>query len=174
MKNKRKSDGTIIKESMGIIPIVLQTLLDQRKATRKKIKQTNDDNKKKVLDGFQLAYKVTANSVYGQMGAKSSSVFFKKIAACTTAIGRERIDDARIGVKRWAEEEGYDEPDIVYGDTDSVYFSAYKSLEEDIKSGKLPWTKDSVISLYDRIGDEVNTSFPDFVEKFNNAGGNIL
>ena len=138
VKNKRTSDGTIIKESMGIIPIVLQTLLDQRAATRKKIKQTNDDNKKKVLDGFQLAYKVTANSVYGQMGAKTSSVFFKKIAACTTAIGRERIDDASIGVKRWAKEEGYHEPDIVYGDTDSVFvkFSRKHKDTGEILEGK--------------------------------------
>ena len=138
VKNKRTDDGKIIKESMGIIPIVLQTFLDERKATRKKIKETNDDNKKKVLDGFQLAYKVTANSVYGQMGAKTSGVFFKKIAACTTAIGRERIDDASIGVKRWAEEEGYHEPDIVYGDTDSVFvkFSRKHKDTGEILEGK--------------------------------------
>ena len=138
VKNQRTEEGEIIKESMGIIPIVLQTLLDQRKATRKKIKQTNDDNKKKVLDGFQLAYKVTANSVYGQMGAKTSPVFFKKIAACTTAIGRERIDDASIGVKRWAEEEGYHEPEIVYGDTDSVFvkFSRKHKDTGEILEGK--------------------------------------
>ena len=52
--------------------------LDKRKSTRKKIKLTKDENKKNVLDGFQLAYKVTANSVYGQMGAKTSPVFFKR------------------------------------------------------------------------------------------------
>ena len=108
-------------KSQGIIPIVLQTLLDQRKATRARIRDTNDDNKKKVLDGLQLAYKITANSVYGQMGAKTSPIFFKKIAACTTAIGRERIDDASDGVKLWAKEKGYYEPDIIYGDTDSVF-----------------------------------------------------
>jgi len=105
----------------GIIPTILQTLLDQRKATRKRIKQTDNEDKKKVLDGLQLAYKVTANSVYGQMGAKTSSICFKKIAACTTAIGRERIEDASVGVKRWAESAGYHEPEIVYGDTDSVF-----------------------------------------------------
>ena len=53
----------------GIIPTILQTLLDQRKATRKKIKQTDNEDKKKVLDGLQLAYKIKANSVYRQMGA---------------------------------------------------------------------------------------------------------
>ena len=122
----------------GIIPTILQTLLDQRKATRKKIKQTDNEDKKKVLDGLQLAYKITANSVYGQMGAKTSSIFFKKIAACTTAIGRERIDDASIGVKRWAKEEGYYEPEIVYGDTDSVFvkFSRKHKDTGEILEGK--------------------------------------
>ena len=85
------------------------------------IKKTSDENKKKVLDGLQLAYKITANSVYGQMGAKTSSIFFKKIAACTTSIGRERIYDARDGVVEWADTFGYNKPEVVYGDTDSVF-----------------------------------------------------
>ena len=122
------------KEDRGIIPTILQTLLDQRKATRKRIKETDNEDKKKVLDGLQLAYKVTANSVYGQMGAKTSSIFFKKIAACTTAIGRERIDDASIGVKSWAKEKGYEEPEIVYGDTDSVFV---KFSRKDKDTGKI-------------------------------------
>ena len=78
--------------------------------------------RKKVLDGFSdLAYKVTANSVYGQMGAKTSSIFFKKIAACTTSIGRQRIYDAKYGVVEWAEKNGYNKPEVVYGITDSVF-----------------------------------------------------
>ena len=109
------------KEANGIIPTILQTLLDERKNTRKKIKLTDDEDKKKVLDGLQLAYKVTANSVYGQMGAKTSSICFKKIAACTTSIGRQRIYDAKEGVKEWADAENYHPPEVVYGDTDSVF-----------------------------------------------------
>ena len=45
----------------------------------------------------------------------------KKIAACTTSVGRKRIDDADKGVKDWAKSVGYEEPEIVYGDTDSVF-----------------------------------------------------
>ena len=121
-------------KSQGIIPIVLQTLLDQRKNTRKRINKTDDENKKKVLDGLQLAYKVTANSVYGQMGAKTSSIFFKKIAACTTAIGRERIYDAEKGVKDWALAENYNLPEVIYGDTDSVFVKFSRKHHE---TGKL-------------------------------------
>ena len=105
----------------GIVPTILNTLLEQRRNTRKRIKLTDDEDKKKVLDGLQLAYKVTANSVYGQMGAKTSSISFKKLAACTTAIGRQRIYDARDGVKEWAIATGHHPPEVVYGDTDSVF-----------------------------------------------------
>ena len=60
--------------------------------------------------------------MYGQLGAKTSSVYMKKIAACTTSIGRQRITvDAQLGVKEWAKNIGYEEPDIIYGDTDSVF-----------------------------------------------------
>jgi DNA polymerase elongation subunit (family B) len=52
---------------------------------------------------------------------------------------------------------------IIYGDTDSCYFSAYKTLQKEIEAGKLPWTKESVIQLYDQIGEEVNTTFPQFM-----------
>jgi DNA polymerase elongation subunit (family B) len=113
----------------GIIPRILKTLLDERSATKKLIKQAKTDDKKKVLDGLQLAYKVTANSVYGQMGAKTSSIFFKKIAACTTAIGRQRIYDAENGTIEWAEsaentlisKDVKKKVEIIYGDTDSVF-----------------------------------------------------
>ena len=122
----KPKDGKI-----GIVPTVLKSLLDERKQTRALAKKTPDENKKKVLDGLQLAYKVTANSVYGQMGARTSSMFFKKIAACTTSIGRERIYDAASGVKEWALENDYKPPEVVYGDTDSVFvkFSREKKNE---------------------------------------------
>ena len=85
------------------------------------MKNEKDDFKKKVLDGLQLAYKVTSNSVYGQLGAKTSGIFKMNLAACTTSVGRSRIYDASRGVKEWANKKGYKEPEVVYGDTDSVY-----------------------------------------------------
>ena len=50
---------------------------------------------KKVLDGLQLAYKVTCNSLYGQVGATTSPICFKELAACTTATGRKMVITAR-------------------------------------------------------------------------------
>ncbi len=52
---------------------------------------------------------------------------------------------------------------IIYGDTDSCYFSAYKTLKKDIDSGAIPWTKETVIQLYDQIAEEVNSTFPQFM-----------
>ncbi len=77
---------------------------------------TYDNFTKAVLDGLQNAYKVTANSLYGQIGAKTSPIYLKDIAACTTATGRNMI----LKAKRFLEE-NYPGCNIVYGDTDSLF-----------------------------------------------------
>ena len=120
-KSVRNEEGIIEKESMGILPTVLDHLLSSRKSVKRQIKKESNPDKVKVLDGLQLAYKVTANSVYGQLGFKRSTIFKKEIAASTTSIGREHIYDAKRGVYEWAESQNLPKPDIVYGDTDSVF-----------------------------------------------------
>ena len=72
----------------AIMPSILEELLIARKTTRKLIPQQSDEFMKNVLDKRQLGYKVTANSLYGQCGAKTSTFYEKDIAACTTATGR--------------------------------------------------------------------------------------
>ena len=51
---------------------------------------------------------------------------------------------------------------IIYGDTD-LYFSAYEVLKKEINDGSIPWTKESVIKLYDQVCEEVNGSFKKFM-----------
>jgi len=75
-------------EGKAIMPSILEELLKARKTTRKQIPLQTDDFMKNVLDKRQLGYKVTANSLYGQCGAKTSTFYEKDIAACTTATGR--------------------------------------------------------------------------------------
>lgn len=77
---------------------------------------TYDDFTKAVLDGLQLAYKVTANSLYGQIGAKTSPIYLKDIAACTTATGRNMI----LKAKKFLED-NYVGVNIVYGDSVTGY-----------------------------------------------------
>ena len=78
-------------EAEGIMPSILKELLKARKDTRKLIPQQTDEFMKNVLDQRQLGYKVTANSLYGQCGAKTSTFYEKDIAACTTATGRKLL-----------------------------------------------------------------------------------
>jgi hypothetical protein len=54
---------------------------------------------------------------------------------------------------------------IIYGDTDSAYFSAYSPLKKEIDSGAIQWDKENIIDLYNKIADEVNVSFPNFMTK---------
>ena len=115
----------------GVMPAILEELLAARKATRKLIPKQTDEFMKNVLDKRQLSIKVTANSMYGQTGAKTSSFYEKDCAASTTATGRKLLTYARRVI-----EEAYadsivettkygqvkSDAEYVYGDTDSVFF----------------------------------------------------
>lgn len=68
-----------------------------------------------VLDSLQLAYKITANSLYGQTGSRTSQIYMKDIAACTTARGREMIMIA----KKFVEDEH--DCEVIYGDSVMPY-----------------------------------------------------
>jgi DNA polymerase delta subunit 1 len=86
----KKKDG-----EMGVMPSILSKLLKQRKATKKLMGKEKDNFMKSIYDGQQLAYKVTANSLYGQIGSSVSPIYFKQIAASTTSTGREMLELAR-------------------------------------------------------------------------------
>lgn len=73
-------------DKVGILPSILEHLLSTRKKVKDALKIEKDSFKRKVLDGRQLALKITANSVYGFTGAQIgklpcleiSSVYFKQ------------------------------------------------------------------------------------------------
>jgi DNA polymerase elongation subunit (family B) len=117
--------------TVGILPLTLDILLKKRKETRKLMEKTEDESQKSVLNGLQLAYKVVANSVYGQCGSSTSPIRKLEVAACTTAAGRQRIRDAKMIVE--TEFGG----EVIYGDTDSIFIKfATKDLTESIELGK--------------------------------------
>lgn len=111
---------------VGILPTILQELVSQRRMTRARIKDVTDPFQKAVLDGLQLAYKVTANSLYGQMGAVTSPLYMKDLAACTTSAGREMLKKAKAFM-----ETQYD-ADVIYGDSDSIFcvFPSVREMED--------------------------------------------
>jgi DNA polymerase elongation subunit (family B) len=117
--------------TIGLLPLTLDILLKKRKETRKLMETTEDDAQKSVLNGLQLAYKVVANSVYGQCGSRTSPIRSLEVAASTTAAGRDRIQDA----KRIVETEFGGE--VIYGDTDSIFIKFQTTnLEESMKLGQ--------------------------------------
>jgi len=125
-------------EEKAIMPSILQELLKARKDTRKMIEKTDDDFMKNVLDKRQLAYKVTANSLYGQLGAKTSTFYEPDIAASTTATGRLLLTYAKRVVEECYGDATVDskyglintKAEYVYGDTDSVFFTFNLSDKE--------------------------------------------
>jgi len=119
------------KQGKAIMPSILEELLASRKATRKMISQETDDFMKNILDKRQLSYKLTANSLYGQCGAKTSTFYEKDVAAATTSTGRKLLTYAKRVI-----EESYGDlvvdtkygkmksnAEYIYGDTDSVFFT---------------------------------------------------
>jgi DNA polymerase elongation subunit (family B) len=58
-----------IQQPQGTIPRILEMLLSSRKKTRKLAEAEPDEFRKALLDAQQLAYKLTANSLYGQLGS---------------------------------------------------------------------------------------------------------
>jgi len=128
----RFAQPNISGEGQAIMPSILKELLKARKDTRKLIPQQTDDFMKNVLDQRQLGYKVTANSLYGQCGAKTSTFYEKDIAACTTAIGRKLLTYAKKIIEecygnRICQTKHYGKvktsAEYIYGDTDSVFFT---------------------------------------------------
>lgn len=66
-----------------------------RRADIVRVEQTYGYDVIAVLEGLQMAYKVVCNSLYGQMGATTSPICYKELAACTTATGRRMVCHAR-------------------------------------------------------------------------------
>lgn len=112
------------------------------------IKDTYTEFQKAVLDGLQNAYKVTANSLYGQIGARTSQIYLKDIAACTTATGRKMIMLARDYILK-----NYD-AEVIYGDTDSLFVKfAVKDENGNYITGKqaVPRSRELGIEVSDKI-----------------------
>ena len=55
--------------------------------------------------------------------------------------------------------------DLLVKNTDSVYFSAWPLIADEVRAGTMEWNKDICVQLYDTIADGVNESFPGFMER---------
>ena len=108
----------------GSLPTIVAKLLAARKAKREELKRTADPFKKALLDAEQNAYKITANSLYGQLGSGTFKVRLQHLAASVTAYGRKQILFAKEVLEKFYGSSAGDprcDAKIVYGDTDSVF-----------------------------------------------------
>jgi len=161
------ANGTIFKyDRKGIIPALLERWYAERKEMQKKLKEAETDEDKAYWDKRQLVKKINLNSLYGALLNPGCRFFDKRIGQSTTLTGRG-IAHHMDGHVNEAITGRYDHVGeaIIYGDTDSVYFSAWPMVREDVEAGRMEWNKNICIQLYDTIADSVNESFPAFMER---------
>jgi DNA polymerase elongation subunit (family B) len=102
MKTKIKAGTRVCRyaqDQIGTIPKIVAGLLAARKAKRKEGEKESDPFRKALLDSEQLAYKLTANSLYGQLGSGTFKVRLRPLAASVTAYGRKQIMFAKAAIE---------------------------------------------------------------------------
>jgi DNA polymerase elongation subunit (family B) len=163
------ANGTIFShEFAGVIPGLLERWYAERKEMQGKLQQAIDAGNKveqEFWDKRQLVKKINLNSLYGALLNPGCRFFDIRIGQSTTLTGRcitkhmaAKTNEIICG------EYDYRGKSVIYGDTDSVYFSAYEPLKEEIEAGKIPWSEESVTQLYDSVAEEVNKSFTKYMQ----------
>ena len=161
------ANGTIFSyEQKAVVPGLLERWYAERKELQAKKKESTTEEDKAFWDKRQLVKKINLNSLYGAILNPGCRFFDKRIGQSTTLTGRiiAKHMDAYINECITGE---YDHtgPAIIYGDTDSCYFSAWPAVKEEVAAGRMEWSKETCIQLYDSIADQVNASFPAFMER---------
>ena len=160
------ANGTIFTyEREAVIPGLLKRWYAERKQMQAKLKECDNKDDEEYWDKRQLVKKINLNSLYGAILNPGCRFFDKRIGQSTTLTGRAiaRHMDAYVNECITGQ---YDHTGdaIIYGDTDSCYFTAYPVLKPEIDAGTMTWSKEIAIQLYDSIADQVNASFPGFME----------
>jgi DNA polymerase elongation subunit (family B) len=160
------ANGTIYTyEREGVIPGLLSRWYSERKDLQKKLKEATTPEDREFYDKRQLVRKILLNSAYGALLNQGSRFYDLRLGQSTTLSGRcivrhmaSFLNEAITGEYNHAGDA------IIYGDTDSCYFSAWPVLSRD-ENMAATWNKDVAIEIYDQLGDQVNESFPQFMER---------
>jgi DNA polymerase elongation subunit (family B) len=161
------ANGTIVTyERKGVVPGLLERWYSERKELQAKKKAATDPKEIAFWDKRQLVKKINLNSLYGAILNPHCRFADKRIGQSTTLSGRSiakhmagYINECILGVKDHAGDA------IIYGDTDSCYFTAWPAIKDEVAKGNMEWNKEICIQLYDNIADQVNESFPAFMEQ---------
>ncbi|MFP4655162.1 MAG: DNA-directed DNA polymerase [Methanohalobium sp.] len=163
--------------SKGIVPSILENLLNQRSEVKKKMKSVSDEDTYRMYDATQLALKILLNSFYGYSGYARARLYSLTLANAVTSYGRENIQNTRDLINNDirkvllksgqvylpSEISSDEQPEdtvnlsVVYGDTDSVFIHCVSANKRDIslENAELVGTK---------IADTVSQSLPDPME----------
>ena len=161
------ANGTIFTyEREGIIPGLLKRWYAERKEMQAKLKACDNKEDEEYWDKRQLVKKINLNSLYGAILNPGCRFFDKRIGQSTTLTGRSIAKHMDAYVNECITGK-YDHvgDTIIYGDTDSCYFSAWPVLRKEVEEGRMEWSKEIAIQLYDGIAEQVNISFPGFMEQ---------
>ena len=161
------ANGTIFTyEKEGIIPGLLSRWYSERKETQKLAREAYGTDMFEYYDKRQLVRKILLNSAYGALLNEHCRFYDKRIGQSVTLSGRQIVKHMMSQINQIVDGTyQHDGKAIVYGDTDSCYFTAYPALKSQIEKGELEWSKELCIELYDNIADQANDSFPAFMEK---------
>jgi len=161
------ANGTIFTyEKEGVVPGLLSRWYSDRKVMQKKLKESTTNEDREYWDKRQLVRKILLNSAYGALLNEHCRFYDKRIGQSVTLSGRQIVKHMMSHINETiAGTYAHDGDAIVYGDTDSCYFTAYPILYSQIENGELEWTKETCIGLYDSIADQANESFPAFMER---------
>jgi len=162
------ANGTIFTYNQkGIIPGLLERWYAERKVLQKKSKEVIDNKKEfEYWDKRQLVKKINLNSAYGALLNAGSRFFDQRLGQSTTLTGRSIAKHMAAQVNAmFTGEYDHTGKTVIYGDTDSVYFSAFPVFKKEIERGELDWSRDKIIELYDRVSEEVNGTFPGFMNQ---------
>jgi DNA polymerase elongation subunit (family B) len=161
------ANGTIFTyETEAVIPGLLKRWYAERKDMQKKLKECTTREDEEYWDKRQLVKKINLNSLYGAILNPGCRFFDKRIGQSTTLTGRAIAQHMDAYVNECITGR-YDHVGdaIIYGDTDSCYFTAWPAVKTEVEQGGMEWSKEIAISLYDGIADQVNQSFPAFMEQ---------
>ena len=161
------ANGTILTfEKKGIIPGLLERWYSERKELQAKKKEAKDAKEIAFWDKRQLVKKINLNSLYGAILNPGCRFFDKRIGQSTTLTGRSiaKHMDAYLNECITGEYDHVGKA-VIYGDTDSCYFSAWPAIKNEVEAGRMAWSKETCIQLYDSLAEQVNESFPGFMEQ---------
>ena len=161
------ANGTIFTyETEAVIPGLLKRWYAERQEMQARLKDCKTKEDEEYWDKRQLVKKINLNSLYGAILNPGCRFFDKRIGQSTTLTGRAIAHhmDAYVNECITGRYDHVGEC-IIYGDTDSCYFSAWPVLKKEVEEGRMQWNKETCISLYDGIAEQVNQSFPGFMEQ---------